>query len=233
MRTSLAFVKTFLYKGAMPQPPAADAGSVRTRRAILDTLKREGPREASALAAALGVTTMAVRQHLYELTSQKLITAEVQARPIGRPAKLWRLTPAADRYFPDAHAELTVGLITAVRAAFGPAGMEKMLAERKRQSLEAYRGRVAARGPLRRRVEALAELRSAEGYMAEVATAADGALLLIENHCPICAAAAACQGLCVNELELFREVLGPGVRVERIEHIQAGARRCAYRVEPE
>ena len=57
----------------------------------------------------------------------------------------------------------------------------------------------------------------------------DGAYLLIENHCPICAAAAACQGFCRAELSLFEMLLAPA-RVERLEHILAGARRCAYRV---
>ena len=54
--------------------------------------------------------------------------------------------------------------------------------------------------------------------------------LLVENHCPICSAAAQCQGLCAAELAVFRAVLGPDVDVERTDHILAGARRCAYRV---
>ncbi len=59
-----------------------------------------------------------------------------------------------------------------------------------------------------------------------------GGFRLIENHCPICAAARVCQGFCRSELALFREVLGPGVAVERTEHLLAGGRRCAYRVTP-
>src|ERR687894_189355 len=57
--------------------------------------------------------------------------------------------------------------------------------------------------------------------------------LLVENHCPICAAANACQGFCSTELDLFRTVLGTGVEVELVEHIVSGDRRCAYRVTPE
>jgi hypothetical protein len=53
---------------------------------------------------------------------------------------------------------------------------------------------------------------------------------LVERHCPICVAATACTGLCRNELEVFQDVLGPEVRIERTEHIVAGASRCAYRV---
>jgi predicted ArsR family transcriptional regulator len=39
-------------------------------------------------------------------------------------------------------------------------------------------------------------------------------------------------GLCASELDLFQEVLGPDVKVEREEHILAGARRCRYRIQP-
>ena len=84
---------------------------------------------------------------------------------------------------------------------------------------------------LDRKVASLAAIRRREGYMAEWRRR-DGGFVLIENHCPICAAATACQGLCRDELRLFREVLGPGVRVERSEHVLDGARRCAYRITP-
>jgi len=56
------------------------------------------------------------------------------------------------------------------------------------------------------------------------------AFLLLEHHCPICAAATACQGFCRSELEIFRDALGRDAVVERVEHLLAGARRCAYRI---
>ena len=205
---------------------------IRSRRAILDVLKQEGPRDARSLAEQLGVTAMAVRQHLYDLAEQGLVAYEEQARPVGRPAKLWGLTPAADRFFPDGHADLTIGLIHAMRAAFGEPGLERLLKIRSSEQSEAYRARIGRTRGLRRRLEALAEIRTEEGYMAGVSDETDGSYLLVENHCPICTAAAACTGLCAAELSVFREVLGPGAEVERTDHILAGARRCAYRVRP-
>ena len=44
--------------------------------------------------------------------------------------------------------------------------------------------------------------------MASSARTKDG-WLLVENHCPICAAAQVCQGLCDGELALFKAALGP------------------------
>ncbi len=59
--------------------------------------------------------------------------------------------------------------------------------------------------------------------MAKVRKEDHGSYLLVENHCPICAAANACQGFCATELDLFRSVLGPEVHIERVELRFAGA----------
>ncbi len=202
----------------------------RTRRGLMERLKQDGAQDAGALAEALGVSAMAVRQHLYALEGEGLVTFEEEARPVGRPAKLWRLTRAADRFFPDGHAELTLNLLAALRETFGEAGMEKLLAARTEEQIAAYRRRVKAAEPLKARLEALAKIRTEEGYMAAVRGNRRDGFLLVENHCPVCAAARTCQGLCASELEVFRRVLGPDVTVERSDHILAGARRCAYRV---
>jgi predicted ArsR family transcriptional regulator len=209
----------------------AHAGRRRgTRRALIERLKRAGPQDARALAAHLGITAMAVRQHLYALAAEGIVAALEDPRPVGRPAKLWRLTAAAEPFFPDGHAELTLGLLDAVTAAFGARGLDELLEARGRAQLAAYRARIGPRRSLKARLEALARIRSEEGYMAEVRAAGRGAYLLIENHCPICAAAQACRGLCRGELELFGAALGPGVEVARLDHLLGGARRCSYRV---
>jgi predicted ArsR family transcriptional regulator len=67
--------------------------------------------------------------------------------------------------------------------------------------------------------------------MAEVQQTANEDFLLIENHCPICRAAQACTGLCDSELKVFRKALGKDTKVERIEHLLSGERRCVYRIQ--
>ncbi len=211
----------------------ARESAARTRRAMIERLKQDGPQDAGTLAAGLGVSAMAVRQHLYALADEKLVAFHEETRPVGRPAKLWRLTEAADRFFPDGHADLTLGLLDAMREAFGEDGMEKLLAARTAEQVAAYRERVMPARSLKARLEALAQIRTEEGYMAAVVRDDDGdGYLLVENHCPICAAAKACQGLCASELAVFQAVVGDAATVERVDHILAGARRCAYRVRP-
>src|SRR5918911_258149 len=210
----------------------AATGERKTRRAIVKLLKTDGPLGSAHLAERLGLTAMAVRLHLYALQSEGLVTSEDRPSPVGRPAKFWRLTREADRHFPEAYAELSVALIDAMQETFGAEGLNRVLVSRCAQQREDYLKRIRAGDPLKKRLTELARVRTEEGYMAEVRPEGGGSFLLVENHCPICAAANACQGFCSTELELFRSALGPGVEVERVEHIVSGDRRCAYRVTP-
>jgi predicted ArsR family transcriptional regulator len=214
--------------------PQASVPSVKrsTRRAVVKLLKTEGAMDSGRLARRLRLTPMAVRQHLYALQREKLVASEERRVPIGRPAKHWRLTRKADGLFPDAYAELNLALIEAVGSAFGPKGLQRVLESREAKQRTDLARRIVPSAPLKERVLQLARVRTEEGYMADVRPDGRGGFLLIENHCPICAAATACQGFCTTELDLFRAVLGPDASVERMEHIVSGDRRCVYSVRP-
>jgi predicted ArsR family transcriptional regulator len=209
---------------------AGRSGESKTRRAIVKLLKTEGALDSARLARKLRVTPMAVRQHLYALQKEKLVNAEERPVPLGRPAKFWRLTREADRLFPDAYAELSLALIDAVGETFGDSGVDRLLQTRLARQKREYAMRVDRHVTLAKRLQQLAKVRTEEGYMAEVAPDGPDAFVFLENHCPICAAATACQGLCATEIELFEFVLGPRVDIVRTEHIVHGERRCAYRV---
>jgi predicted ArsR family transcriptional regulator len=114
----------------------------------------------------------------------------------------------------------------------GPGALDTLIAAREEEAEQAYRKRLGPARALGERIQALAAIRREEGYMARAEPAAEGAWVLVEDHCPICAAATRCQGFCRSELALFQRCLGPGVRVERTEHLLSGARRCAYLVRP-
>lgn len=209
-----------------------DGTAVRTRRAIIKLLKEEGPMDALRLAEHFGVSGMAVRQHLYNLQEQNLVTFAEEPRAMGRPAKMWRLTQEANRLFPDGYADLTVSLIESMKEAFGEEGLERMLEIRNRKQVEDYRHKTPDSLSLRGQLEALAQWRTAEGYMAEIIENPDGSFCFVEKHCPICAAAAACSGLCRKEMEMLQRILGDSVFVERSDHILKGASRCVYLIKP-
>src|SRR5215467_8606873 len=132
----------------------------KTRRAIVRLLKQEGALDSAALARRLKLTPMAVRQHLYALQQEKLVSAAERPVPLGRPAKFWQLTRAADRLFPDAYAELTLALIGAMGESLGPSGMQKVLDARAAAQGAAYRARIPESAPLDRKLRELARVRT-------------------------------------------------------------------------
>lgn len=201
---------------------------MNTAEQTLFLIKTRGPQTAQQLAVLLNLTSMGARKQLEAWQEKGMLTYEEVADKPGRPSRRWLLTEAGHARFPDRHAELTVQLIDQVRSLFGDAGLDKLIASREQASERDYRQHLAASRNLPERVQALVQARSAEGYMAEVEQQADGTLMLVENHCPICAAAKQCQKFCRSELELFQRVLGSDCSVGRVEHMLAGARRCVY-----
>ncbi len=207
------------------RPPS----STSPRGKLLFFLKTKGPQSTGQLAKRLGVTPMAIRQHMAALEEQRQVQSEDERGHVGRPRRIWQLADGAQEHFPDSHAELTLDIIDAVRSTFGEQGLSKLVRTRTKTQKELYKQRMPApTAPLAEKVAALASLRRDEGYMAEWSRLADGSLRLIENHCPICAAASVCSGLCEGELRLFEAVLGPRAHVERTEYMLGSDRRCTY-----
>jgi len=194
---------------------------------ILYILKTRGPQTAQSLAVMLDMTSMGARQHLQSLETQELASTFDQSEKRGRPSRYWQLTSKADQRFPDRHNDLTIHMIDAVKKVFGEQGLDKLIEEREKVSRETYVNALKDCLSTLEKAQALAQVRTQEGYMATVEEDEQG-IWLHENHCPICEAATSCQNFCRSELAVFDEVMGPDVTVERKEHIVCGARRCSY-----
>ena len=196
---------------------------------ILNELKMKGPQTAGELGKTLGVTGEAARLQLVRLAEQDLVEAASEAHGVGRPSQKWHLKVLAHSVFPDAHDELAVQLIEHIRTTLGEEALNKVIAARDEALRASYRDEMQGASSLRERVQRLATIRNGEGYMCE--WRAEGKqYVLIENHCPICAVATACQGFCQTELQTFKSVLGPDVDIRREEHLMNGDRRCTYRI---
>lgn len=196
---------------------------------ILFFIKTKGPASTARLAQALDMTAEAARQQVQKLVGAGLIEGQQEeSAGVGRPRQNWVLTEAGNKRFPDTHAQLTMQLMASVRQLFGEEGLDRLISQREAESRVIY-GQTCSADTPQERLHQLATLRTNEGYMARVEQDGDD-LLLIEDHCPICAAATTCQGFCRSELSLFQYVLGEDVTVRREEHLLQQARRCVYRI---
>jgi predicted ArsR family transcriptional regulator len=230
LRTNFQAMTLKTYPQPLSSQSAADpAWSPRSpAERIMMALKMHGIMSTLGIGNLLGTTGEAARQQLSRLEADGLVLATAQAGGVGRPSRQWKLTPKGEARFPDTHAALTLQLLTLVRTTLGEAALDAIIAAREVEMLANYEAALAGRDDTIDRVAGLADLRSAEGYMSGWREEPDGTLVLVENHCPICAAAAACQGFCRAELDVFQAVIGDGAKVTREEHIISGGRRCSY-----
>ncbi len=207
-----------------------DANS-KARDKVLYLLKTRGAMTSGQLAEILEISAIAVRQHLQLLEGDGLVNHTIRKGKVGRPAHVWHLTPAANALFPDQHAELTLGLIDAVKQVHGEVGLQAVLRTwSERQATRAVESFGPPQAALRDRIETLVRMRRDQGYMAEWTEKEDGSFELIENHCPVGEAACACDEICEGESMIFSRLLGEDVLVKRSEHIPSGDRRCLYQI---
>ncbi|MCD0475543.1 transcriptional regulator [Flavobacterium sp. EDS] len=191
-------------------------------------LKMRGPLTALEIAHELKITKEGVRQQLLKLVEEDLIHPQEESKGVGRPQKTFSLTSNGNAKFPDTHAELTLKLINIINA-MGENALQTVIDVYEETGKKKYHEEIDTIDNLEQKLQKLVEIRTREGYMAEYSKNDDG-YLLVENHCPICAAATICQGFCSSELNTFRSVLGNDIIINRVSHIIGGDRRCAYQI---
>lgn len=197
------------------------------RAAIVRTLKRDGERSASELAALLCITDVAVRRHLAVLVAAGLITERTVKRQRGRPVARYRLTLRAEQLFPQRYAEVAGDLFDYLDAAAGQAGVRAFLRWRQDRETEQYTSVVDGE-ELPERLEQLAEALNCAGYEATVSETEDG-YCLTQSHCAIFEVAKEHPELCAHEAAMFRRVLGD-VQVSRRETLAKGGDACVCTV---
>ncbi len=215
----------------MTSRPTDDTQSSTAER-ILFLLKTRGPLKTTELASLLELTFEATRQQIQKLQASELIVGvSAPTSGAGRPSLKWALTDTAHNKFPDSHSVLTLHLIESIEGVFGSDGIEKIITSMEATNRQEYVQACSQASSLEEKVATLVHIRELAGYMAHMEPAGEG-WLLIENHCPICAAARKCQGFCRSELQIFRAAMGDDTLVERCEHLISGDRRCVYNIQP-
>lgn len=197
-----------------------------TRQTILNLLKRSDGLTADQLANQLGITTMAVRKHLATLEREGLVEATSARRPVGRPARVYRLSRRADELFPKQYDLLVTALLADLLELDGPGKVELLLARRAEQTRAELEHRLATAQNFDERVHILVQGMDELGYLAVWEKLDDSTYLVNQYHCPIREVAAAFPAACRLEVEMYRDLLG--VEIERSCHLLAGDHCCCY-----
>lgn len=197
---------------------------------ILMQIKMKGATTIPLVASALSMTNEGARLHLKNLLAKELIIEENVSQGKGRPSKKYSLSNKGLAHFPNTHADLTVNLIQSLMNVLGEDALNAVINDRDKISFSNYFSELSPIASLKDRLFRFAELRTNEGYMAEILQVSESEYYFIENHCPICAAATECQRFCQGELNNLEKLFGAEVKIVRTQHIIQGASRCEYRL---
>jgi len=208
-----------------------------TRGQVARLILELGPSTAATLGGRLGLTPAAIRRHLDNLLAEGLIetrTARTYGnRGRGRPAKVFVITDAGRSAFEHAYDDLATNALRFLAETAGPGAIAEF-ARRQVSDLERRYAPAVAKGDLGRRVQALAEALSADGYAASAGPApaigrqAEGGEQLCQHHCPVAHVAAEFPQLCEAETEAFGRLLG--TPVQRLATIAHGDGICTTHV---
>lgn len=201
-----------------------EASEKPSRQRIINHLKRAGPASVSWLSREVGISPMAVRQHLHALERQGIVHSDVRKTGVGRPVSLYWLTERAENIFPKSYGRFISEVLKTVERLDGKGKVDDIFRARKEETLKARQEVLAGLGPLDR-ARTFAEMLNQDGYMAELGEA-EGGYSLRQFNCPISEVAAKHRAACKYELELYRDLLGAGVR--RSECIGEGDASCTY-----
>jgi DeoR family suf operon transcriptional repressor len=201
------------------------------RRSVLYAVRRRGEATAEQIAEQLRMTVSGARQHLSALARDGLVDAHEQPAPEprrGRRTLMYSVTAAADGLFPKAYGELTNELLGYVADA-DPAMLDELFAKRREHRIANARARLERKSTLGAKVAELTRILDEDGYLATYEKVSPGVYLIVEQNCAIWAVAQRYGQACTSEIDFIRAVL-PEATVERVQHMVAGERRCAYDV---
>ena len=199
------------------------------KQAILQSLRKHQTLSAHQLADALSISVQAIRRHLKDLEADELIAHSAEQARVGRPQYLYHLTQKGLEQFPKHYDEFALTFLQAMADRVGADQVEQVLHEQWQQKALDYRRRVGE-GTLSDRIEALAELRSQEGYMVDWyrLESEDGErYVFTEYNCAISQVAETFPTVCGHELEMLQAVFADSV-VERTHWMVGDEHRCGY-----
>ena len=196
-------------------------------------LLKKGPISASDLADALGISAVAVRKHLDDMTEKSLaecheIAPFGPAKPKGRgrPAKVYSLTPKGRDFFENQYQGLAEDSVEFIYQLQGSKGVKLFAEKRASKIFENYVSEIENAKSLNKKVEKLTEVLTKEGFAAtsDKGSGPTHTIQLCQHNCPIAHVAEKHNEFCDAELELFNSILG--VNVTRLSTIAKGGNVC-------
>jgi predicted ArsR family transcriptional regulator len=196
-----------------------------SRQRILTLLRMHDRMTVGELSREIGITTMAVRQHLLHLEGEGEVNHEIERLGVGRPVHVYALTEKANHAFPDAYESFSTDILDAVSTLYGRARVGKLLEARNQKIVREHAAALYGIKSIPHRIAAFARSLDAQGCMVRLERK-KGRMVLRQFNCLMPATTGKYPEICAMELHLYRSLFGP--RTERTRCRRDGASSCDY-----
>lgn len=202
-----------------------------------DRLAREllklGPITASDLADSLGISAVAVRKHLDDMSEKSLVKSHeiapfgpAKPKGRGRPARVYSLTSEGRDFFENQYQSLAQEAVTYLATTFGDKAVKDFALSRANEMLKKYSVILNKAKDVTEKVEILSSALSIDGFAAtsDKGSGPTHTIQLCQHNCPIAHVAEQHPEFCDAELDAFSQLLG--VNVTRLSTIANGGNIC-------
>jgi predicted ArsR family transcriptional regulator len=202
-----------------------------------DRLAREllklGPITASDLADSLGISAVAVRKHLDDMSEKSLVKSHeiapfgpAKPKGRGRPARVYSLTSEGRDFFENQYQSLAQEAVTYLASTFGDKAVKDFALSRANEMLKKYSLILNKAKDVTEKVEILTSALSIDGFAAttDKGSGPTHTIQLCQHNCPIAHVAEQHPEFCDAELDAFSQLLG--VNVTRLSTIANGGNIC-------
>lgn len=204
-------------------------GEDKTRDQVARAILENGPQSALDLADRLKLTPAGIRRHLDLLIEAGLLESREPHRALsavrgrGRPSKVFVITDRGREKFEHAYDDLALAALRFM-ANLSERDLVGEFAQTRGADIERRVGKaIGGARSSKKKVEALAEFLTAEGYAAASKSTAHG-IELCQHHCPIAHVASEFPQVCEAETAAISRVLG--THVQRLATIAHGDGIC-------
>jgi predicted ArsR family transcriptional regulator len=196
------------------------------RGKIVAALRSRGGASAFDLALEFGLSANAIRQQFVLLERDGLVTGSSVRRGKTKPTVEYKLTPAAEKYFPQHYDRMLNAVLREVRATGGDAAVQAIFTSMGRRQSERLNSRIGER-PVADRVVALTDLLRDAGVEAD-AEQTSGGFTIREHNCPYSKTVGEHPEICSVIHSVMQDVVA--AQVVQTDSLATGGSECRFEI---
>ncbi len=196
----------------------------KTRDRLLRLLLTKPRRTVKELAEELGINPISVRHHLTRLEAEGLLASEEERHGVGRPRRVYYLTPLGLEKFPSRYVQFTVRLLQQLKQTLPPQMVGQLFTQMARQMAEEYAPQVEDL-TLEQRLDFITHLLQQEGFTVEWERQGDQ-YVIREVSCPYLHIGQSHPEVCAVDETLIAALLD--IPAARVQCILDGDHVCTY-----